>query len=196
MHKVLRYTGLVLVFLACWSCEDDVILHETAESFFENERIDFVLESDTELKVNSLGDNDLIDITYNHPFWFYDNERLARIDLGAGAYLKLIVRNAGHTDPFQAGKRYSAYPFNLMEDRNTYVIAQYINKGILQYATTRAEGSSLIQTNVLEIGRVLENGFSARINDLTLNKVEVSDDGRAFSGEVLSVNGTFIAIFD
>ena len=83
-----------------------------------------------------------------------------------------------------------------MEDRNTYVIAQYINKGILQYATTFKEEPSPIQLNVLEFKQALQNDFSARFFDLELDRIDPMNDGRSNSGETLTINGTFIAIFD
>ena len=194
MYIFKRYLSLAFAVLLFAGCDEDVIPITETEPLFENEQINMVLVSDNEVKVNASGDNDLVDVTLNFPTWYYDQERKISLDLGEDAVLKLIVRSV--SDPFQYGSLYSAYPQELMEDRNTYLIAQFHHKGVLRYATTINGGSSLIQTNVMEIRRAMENGFSARIYDLTLDKVNQVEDGRTFSGETLVVNGTFIAIFD
>jgi len=187
-------TLLVVVFST--SCSNN-LLEDLNEASVPNERIDLIIEGAIESSISLESESGLIDFSKASDPFIHENEYQLDIRLDEGHQLNLVLYSISNENPLGTISQFSAYPLEVIEDKQVYAIVNYTgsNDKVL-YSTTTEFAPPHLQPNIFRISNVTEDGFAGRLENVTLYEVHDglrTSTGKSFSSAAIQVTGSFKA---
>lgn len=164
-----------------------------------DQRVDMAIEGAFSREINQQGNDGLIDLAAAAESFYNSGEQAVSIRLDANASLRLLLYRHNESQPLNGDGSFSAYPPEVLEDRLSYVVVQYLdgNDQVL-YSSTTTGAPPHIQPDVLEISHSAGPALMGRLRAVKLYR---NTDSLRLAEETdqmthITVSGTFRTLIE
>lgn len=182
-YNILLILALAFGLIACSNDHIDPVIQDNG---VYQSRIDLAIVGGINNNYYLQGNEGLMTLGYGNEE--SRPESVINLEISKYETLELVIRSASIEQPLHVPYLYSAFSEMILPMRDTYVIANFYNKGELVYSTSNANAAEdHIQTYVLEIIATNDQNLMARFHDMQLFPVH----DYLISRESIVIAGTF-----